>query len=126
MHYSKGILFIMVLVFAGACSAGEWYEGGTLTDKGALEWQKATLANKIASSADFVAAMYQKHLFNTTVTSKISNINDLAPYAINLAICLDGATKKKVDPEKNKMIYTNQTISGMAAICVMMMGWTNK
>lgn len=110
-------------MFSGACNAGEWYEGGTLTDKGALIWQEASLANKIASSADLVAAMYQKRLLNSSISSKIKGGNDLAPYAIELAICVDGATKKEKDPKNNKQIYTNQTVNGMAAICVMMMGW---
>lgn len=125
MNKPRKTLSTFILIFAGVCSAGEWYEGGTLTDKGALIWQEAPLSNKIASSADFVAAMYQKQLLNTSISSKIKSVNDLAPYAIQLATCVDSATKKEQDPKKNKNIYTNQTVSSMAAICATMMGWTN-
>ncbi len=123
MNNLRKIFVIVSLAFAGNCSAGEWYDGGTLTDKGALIWQEASLANKIASSSDLVAAMYQKHLLNASITSDIKDVNDLAPYAIQLAVCVDGATKKEANPKDNRKMYTNQTVSGMAAICVMMMGW---
>lgn len=123
MNKTRKIFLILTLMFFGTCSAGEWYEGGTLTDKGALIWQEASLSNKIASSADLVAAMYQKQLLNTSISSKINGVNDLAPYAIQLAACVDGGTKKEKDPKKNKNIYTNQTVNGMAAICVMTLGW---
>lgn len=123
MNSLRKIFIAVIIMFTGTCNAGEWYEGGTLTDKGALNWQNASFANKIASSSDLVAAMYQKHLLNASITSTIKDVNDLAPYAIQLAVCVDGATKKEADPKENKKIYTNQTVSGMAAICVMMMGW---
>ncbi len=123
MSNSKIIFLLVILIFAGACNAREWFEGGTLTEKGALIWQEASFKNKIASSASLVAAMYNNNLLSTLVTNDIKNLKKLAPYAIGLAICIDGATKKEKVPENNKQIYTNQTVNDMAAMCVMMMGW---
>lgn len=117
------IIAIVTLTFAGICNAVEWYEGGTLTDKNALIWQEASLANKIATSSDFVALMHQKHLLSSSISNGIKGVNDLAPYAIQLAICIDGATKKQTNPKNNKKIYANQKVSSIAAVCLTMMGW---
>jgi len=117
------ILLISSLAFTGTCSAGEWYEGGTLTDQNAIAWQDASLANKIASSADFVAVMFQGSYLKPSISSNIKSVTDLAPYAIQVAICIDGSTKKLADPEENRKIFTNQELSGMAAICTTLMGW---
>jgi|TARA_B110000238_G_scaffold184084_1_gene211133 hypothetical protein len=117
------VLLISFLGYTSTCSAGEWYEGGTLTDQNALAWQDANLANKIATSADFVALMFQNKLLNSLISNNIKSVDDLAPYAIQVAICIDGASEKQANPEENKKKYTNQKISSMAAICTTLMGW---
>jgi hypothetical protein len=63
------ILLISSLAFTGTCSAGEWYEGGTLTDQNAIVGQDASLANKIAPSADFVAVMFQGSYLKLSISS---------------------------------------------------------
>ncbi len=117
------VLLISFLGYTSTCSAGEWYEGGMLTDQNALAWQDASLANKIATSADFVAVMFQNKLLKPSISNNIRSVDDLAPYAIQVAICIDVASKKQANPEENIKIYTNQEVSGMAAICATLMGW---
>ena len=117
------IIIISFLAFSGTSNAAEWYEGGTLTDKGALTWQSAKLANKVASSADFLAVMYQSKMLNSSISSNIKGINNFAPYAIQLATCIDEATEKHKNSKENKKIYTNQKISSIGALCSSTMGW---
>jgi len=123
MRYIEKILIVIILSFSGGSFAAEFYEGGTLSDKNALIWQDATLANKIATSSDFVATMFQKNILISSMASTIKSVNDLAPYAIQLAICIDESTKKEANEEQNRKIYTNQKISSMAVLCASLMGW---
>ncbi len=123
MNNLSKILVALLFCFSYTCISAEWYEGGALTDKNALTWQEATFSNKIATSSDFVATMYQNKMLISSISNTINSVNDLAPHAIQLAICIDEATAKNPDPEKNKNIYTNQQVSGMAVLCAMTMGW---
>jgi len=122
MNKQISIIIISFLTFSGISNATEWYEGGTLTDKGALIWQKAKLADKVASSADFLAVMYQNKMLSPSISNNIKGVNDLAPYAIQLAICIDEATKKHANSKENTKIYTNQKISNIGALCSNTMG----
>ncbi|MFC6634610.1 hypothetical protein [Microbulbifer taiwanensis] len=103
--------------------AKEWYEGGTLSSAGVLEWQSATAENKLASSADFVAVLYQKEMLSPSISGKITSIEDIKPYAVDLATCIEGASEKESDLEKNKRMYANETVASLASICILMMGW---
>lgn len=123
MRNIRNIFAILLLSTVGVLNASEWYEGGTLSDESALIWQGSTLANKIATSSDFVATMYQKKMFVASISSSIKNVNDLAPYAIQLASCIDEAAKRDPDPAQNKKMYTNQQVSSMAVLCAATMGW---
>lgn len=112
-----------LVLFTASVSASNWYEGGTLTNVGALEWQVATYQNKLASSADVVALMYQKNMLNSAIASSINSVDDLKPHAIELSTCIEAATKADPDPKKNKNMYANQTVNTFAALCVLTMGW---
>ncbi len=123
MSNLKKTFLLVTLIFTGTCNAGEWFEGGTLTEKGVLIWQEASFKNKIASSSSLVIAMYNNDLLKTSITNDIKKFKKLAPYSIELAICIDGSTKKRATLKENKQTFTLQTVKGMAAICVMLMGW---
>lgn len=105
-------------------STKEWYEGGTLHDKSAIEWQTASSADKVATCADFVAAMWQKGHLKRSIAKHLSTIDDVRPYAEELVECLDAAFKPDPDPEVNRKLFANQTVSGTAAIGMVIMGWT--
>jgi hypothetical protein len=117
------LLTIASLGFCSFSQAGEWYEGGTLTSASILEWQKAAPENKLASASDFVATLYQKKMLNSTLLTSIHSVDDLKPYAIELAICIEAASKKEANEAENKRLYVNQTVAGFASICVITMGW---
>lgn len=117
------IITAMFILFAGTASSAEWYEGGSLSNAGVLEWQEATPQNKIATSSDFVALMFQKKMLKSEIIKTIRSVNDIKPYAVELAACIEGATEKDPDEETNRQMFTNQTVSGMATLCIFTMGW---
>ena len=113
----------MLIVFTGTVSSAEWYEGGSLSNSGILEWQEATPQNKLATSADFVALMFQKKMLKSEIIKTIGSVNDIKPYAVELATCIEGVTAKNPDEDANRKMFINQTVTGMATLCIFTMGW---
>lgn len=101
-----------------------WFEGGTLHKKGILDWQKASHADKLATCGDFVSLMSNDGALNAGIRSKLTSVDAVRPYAEELVDFIDLSTKKETDQKKNEMLYTNQTVAGMAVIGMAMMGWT--
>lgn len=101
----------------------KWYEGGTLHRKSALDWQKATGANKLATCADLVAALHKNGSLKTSMSNRIKSIDDLLPYAIELRSFLDAAFERDPDDQINRRMYANQTVSSATAIAVVMLKW---
>lgn len=104
--------------------AKKWYQGGTLYNKSALEWQTASSGDKLATCGDFVTAMWQKGNLKPPIANNLSTVDDVRPYAQELVDFLDAAFKPDPDPEQNRKMFTNQTVSGTAAIGIVTMGWT--
>lgn len=122
------ISLLFVNLALGGCSAegtsGSWYEGGTLNDATALEWQDASYSNKLATCADFVAKMDSDGQFVASVDNDINTIEDIRPYAEDLVTALDGAFAEEDDPERNRQMYANQSVAETAVILMQVMGWT--
>lgn len=102
----------------------KWYEGGTLHKASALEWQNATYDNKMATCADFFAALYQGKKFKQTILSSIKSTDDMVPYVEKLVADIDIALSKEQNAKKNEMMYANQKVSEIAAMLMVMNGWT--
>jgi hypothetical protein len=114
---------IASLGFSSISQAGEWYEGGTLTSAGILEWQIASPENKLASASDIVATLYQKKMLNSNFLTGIRSVDDLKPYAIELETCIEAASQAQPNEAVNEKMYANQTVVGFASICIVTMGW---
>lgn len=112
------VIVIGLFVLPITSIAGEWYEGGTLSSAGLLEWQDASMENKIATSADFVASLYGKKFFKNSISQKIVTIEDFKPYTLDLALCIEKAGNKFARKD-----LTNQTVSEFAVLCAALMGW---
>jgi len=102
----------------------KWYEGGTLHNKSALEWQTASREDRLATCADFVTKMWQDGNPRPAIADNLRTVDDVRPYAQELVDCLDAAFKPDPDPEQHHRLFTNQTVSGTAAIGMVIMGWT--
>jgi len=87
-----------------ATIAGEWYEGGTLHKATGQQWQAASHSNRLATSADFVAA-----------TVKPSSMSELRTKATSMERCVTEATR---GPESVSL-----KASELAAACVILLGW---
>lgn len=103
--------------------AAEWYEGGTLHKANALQWQKASDADKLATCSDLVAAMYTSKSFKPELQRTIKEIDDLKPLAEELVKALDKAFQKDPDVKNNAKIFTNQKVADTAAMLMLLMGW---
>ncbi|MCX7429085.1 MAG: hypothetical protein NTW96_26105 [Planctomycetia bacterium] len=104
--------------------ARKWYEGGTLHKKTGLEWQTASRADKLATYADFVTVAWRNGDLKPSIADSISTIDDVLPYAYGLACFLDAAFKPHPDPERNRCMFSNQTVSYFAAAGMITMDWT--
>lgn len=100
-----------------------WYEGGTLHQANALQWQVATHRDKLATAADFLTSLWTKHSFKPQIQTRISSVDDLKPLAVEMVKFLDSATEPEADPQKNKQLYVNQKVSSMASMGLILMGW---
>jgi len=115
---------ILTLGFTNAqVSSAEWYEGGNLIQAGALEWQEATPQNKVASSSDIIAKLYQDNMLKSDIQKSIRTVDDFKPLASQLALCIEKSTEKDPDPVTNKRMYANQKVVSMATFCLLSMGW---
>ena len=119
----KIILFILVLFIPTSVCAKNWYEGGTLHTKSALEWQVASYENKLATCSDFVSTAWQNKSFKPEIQSKITSMDVVKVLSKELVKALDTAFAKETDPKKNTKMYTNQTVSSSTAMLMVMMGW---
>ncbi len=102
----------------------KWYVGGTLHDKGALDWQNADQYDKLATCGDFVTTLWKSGKLKPEISNSITTIDDLRPYAQELVIALDAACARDPDPDQNRRLFVNQTVSGFAVLSMVTMGWT--
>ena len=105
-----------------------WYQGGTLHNKVALDWQTATKKNKLATCMDFISKMYKLKALKPSISKKLSvSITKKGrPYANQLVNFLDNAFKKEPDLKTNKKLFSNQKVSSTAIMGMIMMGWLKK
>lgn len=101
----------------------KWYQGGSLHKKSALDWQNADYDDKLATCADFVAHSWERKEFKPRIQQSIRTIDDMKPYALELVTAMDAATKKAETEEKNRQLFANETVAGMAVINMTLMGW---
>ena len=135
-HYSSALALLAMLVLATGSEdtnrergsspptqTRKWYEGGTLHNKSALEWQLASTDNKLASCADFTARIWKTGSFKPSIATQISTVDDLRPYAQELVEFLDAAFQPDPDPAENRKIFANQKVSESAAAGMILLGW---
>ena len=63
-------------------STSSWTTGGTLHDATIADWKRATYSNKLATSADWIAAV-------SAMKDKIKNMTEFRSYADELLECID-------------------------------------
>ncbi|HGC5196711.1 hypothetical protein ACRWDO_10435 [Escherichia coli] len=101
-NYLKLFLFYILFAFASHVYASEWYKGGTLHDANALEWQKASYKNKLATSGDFIYVLYNKGRLKPELSAQIKDMDDIKLLAEELTKQLDMAFEPFSDKKQNK------------------------
>ena len=91
-------------------SSKAWYEGGTLHQKTIGDWKTATYENKLATCADFIAAVREK------LNIKITDVDSIQPYAHELVICIDTSVKDLDSMDAQK-------VSDIAALSFVFLEW---
>jgi hypothetical protein len=91
-------------LLVSAAAAEEWYQGGTLHNATAKEWQAATYRNRLATSADFVAG-----------AKAASNMKELRVRAEGLERCITEGTD---DPALEEL-----KVKDVAAACLVILGY---
>lgn len=130
----KAMAFSMLLVIGATAlpisispvshvQAAEWYEGGTLHQASALEWQEATQANKLATAGDFVATAFKNELFIPEIQSSLTSTEHMKFLAQKLVEQLDDAFAADPDPELNRKLFANQQVGSSSAMIMAMSGW---
>lgn len=117
------LLMLLMAVFSQSASAKEWYEGGTLHQASALDWQQATYANKLATAGDLVAGTYKSKKFIPEIQNAITSMAGMKKVSEELVSQLDDAFAPDPDPATNRKIYSNQKVSSSAAMVMMLSGW---
>lgn len=101
--------------------AAKWYQGGTLQGATGSEWRQGSHRDKVATSADFLAAMYQKKMLAPAVTSSIGGVDDFKPFAEILAGQLDDVFQP--DDGSSTATTDNMKVAESAVMLLAMMGW---
>lgn len=99
-----------------------WYDDATLIHASALEWQEASYENKLATAGNIYAVFWNNKKLSNKVMKTITSVDSLKPWSENLVTQLDTAFKKDPDPEKNKMLFTNQKVGDTAVLLMTMQG----
>jgi len=109
-----------------ASPASQWYQGGTLHNQSAIDWQRGSAEDKLATCGDFVTKMWKNGDLKSEISDNLSTVDDVRPYAQELVNFLDTAFRLDPDPEQNSKLFTNQTVSSTAVIGMITMGWTKR
>lgn len=104
----------------------QWYSGGTLHTKTCLEWQTASPSDKLATCADFIAKMKDDGNLNSTVTRKLSSIDDIRPFAEKLVDFLDEVARPNPNSAEARKWNAAQNVASMAGVGMIQMGWTKR
>ena len=82
-----------------------WYEGGTLHRGMVAQWRSATPRNRLATSADFAAAIL-----------KPGSLEEIREPARAMMACITAATDSDSVPQ-------NMAVSEIGASCGVLLGW---
>ncbi|NEQ45648.1 MAG: hypothetical protein F6K00_19725 [Leptolyngbya sp. SIOISBB] len=97
----------------------EWYKGGTLHQANTLQWKNASSANKLATSADMLAALGNDGQLIPEIAAKARTPEDIKPLAQDLANGIDALLMEISDEE----YLADQQVSDAAVLVLTVAGW---
>jgi hypothetical protein len=115
-----GFVPIAIVLILASCfctpALANWFSGGNLHKATGYEWQRATEANRLATSADFIASTIQLGWRYKGQIIRPQSVDGLLPFAIANKNCITKATSARAG--------YSQKISEISAMCNVMMGWS--
>jgi hypothetical protein len=108
------MLGCLLWIFVPGTAVGQWQSGGTLHNANGLEWQQADARNRLATAADMVTAVVK----GGDTTIHYQTVEDVRPYAAQLAACITEATKTTA--------AATLPVQDLAALCVVSLQWQVK
>jgi TM2 domain-containing membrane protein YozV len=94
-----------------------------LLAKTAIEWQTAKYEDKLATCELALYALWNQRALKPHIQNRIKSTDDLAPFARELVVCIDAATRRDQDPVKNQRIFGDVQVQQIAAAGIVTMGW---
>ena len=122
-RYNLLALLLLVGLAAMPTQAAEWYEGGTLHEASALEWQQGTQENKLATAGYLLGVVASEEMLAPKITGSITELNSFLPLATKLAAQLDVLFEVLEDEEENNATYADQKVVSTAGLLMMLNGW---
>ena len=109
------VVAILLLTLSSAAQGHQerWYTGGNLHRASAAEWNSSSHANRLATSADFVASIMGTDAVRRETRG---DINRLRPRAERMKSCIDDA----LAGNNSRTIR----VSEIGAACAVLLGYT--
>ena len=83
-------------------TAQEWYKGGTLHNSNLLEWKKASEKNKLATTGDWIVAIFNKKGIS------LGSENKIKEKAVEIRMCTNNRISKFKSQNNLKGIKANE------------------
>lgn len=106
-----------------ATSGDAWYQGGTLHQASALEWQVASEADKLATAGGLIAIVLESGRLVPMLSERISGLDDVKVLSEKLVEQLNEAFEPDPDPAQNQRMFANQKVASTAVMLMTIMGW---
>ena len=95
----------------------------TLHDKTALDWQTGSYDDKLATCTFFLWGLWKNDALKPHIQNSIHSIEDLKPYARELVVCIDAATRPEPNPAENRRVFSQFKVHDIAATGIVSIGW---
>ena len=70
-----------------------------------------------------MTAVWKSNAFKPKIQNSITAIDDLKPYAQELVVCIDAATRPVPDSAENRRVFGQFKVRDIAAAGMATMGW---
>lgn len=108
-----------------ATTGDAWYQGGTLHQASALEWQVASDADKLATAGGLIAIVLESGRLVPMLSERISGLDDVKVLSEKLVVQLNEAFEPDPDPAQNQRMFANQKVASTAVMLMTIMGWVD-
>jgi hypothetical protein len=110
-----------VHIYREAPSPLRWYEGGTLKDVSAVLWQDANAGDKLATCGFFVYQKWTDGKLKQSISTGISSVDELKPFAAELVDVLDA--EYKLESLRDRLRLESELVRNGMDKAIESLGW---